>query len=130
MRFNQQWIKKVSFIYFGFVLFLHVVPLGDDLDLTVNNSYILDGLRLDHLLHGLIFLPTYFFFRSWLHELQTQRSLIAVLLGILFGVFAESLQIFIPYRAFTLPDLMSNAIGALLGLLFFETLRYLHVVKP
>lgn len=124
-------LKKIAWIYVVVVFALHVIPLGDDLDLTVNNSYILDGLRLDHLLHGCIFLPMYFFVRFILMEKTVGRSFLkALVIAMALAILAESLQLLIPYRAFTLYDLASNVLGVISGALFFETLRNLNVVKP
>lgn len=127
----KSWMKKLIFIYLFVVVVVHVVPLGDDLDLTVNNSYIIEDLRLDHLLHGLIFVPVYFFIWSLIHsEHRWQRFIIALLLCTLFAVLAESLQILLSYRAFTVPDLLSNLFGVGVGLIFFSTLVSLRVIKP
>lgn len=39
-----------------------------------------------------------------------------LLFGILIGIILESLQLFVPNRSFDLVDMMTNAIGACLGL--------------
>ena len=130
MHLKRQFVKKLSFVYLGFVLFLHVVPLGDDLDLRVNNSYVLDTLRLDHLLHCILLMPTYFFLSALVPKFCFRARLSVLLLSIAFAALAESFQILIPYRAFTLPDLIANTSGVVVGCIVFETSRILNIVKP
>lgn len=114
---RPNWIK---YTYFSMIFLAHVLPLNSDFDFAMNNSYVLEGLRLDHLLHSLIFVPMYFFIQSYFVERNALKNIIlSLFLGLFFGGLLECTQIFLPYRAFTLPDLFSNMIGVLIGFSLF-----------
>ena len=120
--------KRLSYSYLLLVLVFHTIPLGGDLDFTLNNAYFLDRLRLDHLLHSLLFLPIAFLFSNWFKDSKSLVFFfILLILSIIFAVLCETLQLILPYRAFTWMDLLANAMGASLGVLLFVFLRILKV---
>jgi VanZ family protein len=121
--------RTVSLYLIGFLL-IHVVPLSDDLNLTANNSYIIESLRLDHLLHSVMCLPMFYvIFNSLTINYVSNRFVIALALGLVMAAFAESLQLLLPYRAFTIPDLIANIAGVVVGLLVFLSSRIFNIVK-
>jgi VanZ family protein len=114
-------------IYLLIVFFLTIAPLGNNLNLTVQNSYVIERLRLDHLLHGLMFIPFFgLFFRAISIESLIKRFFLALFLSLGVAVIAELLQIFLPYRAFTFPDLQANLVGVFLGMILFGILNIIQ----
>jgi VanZ family protein len=110
------------------VLIFHTIPLGGDFDFTLTNTYVLDRLRLDHLMHSLLFLPTAFLFSNWFKDSKSLVFFfILLILSLIFAVLCETLQLILPYRAFTMMDLLANAMGASLGLLIFVFVKILKV---
>jgi len=123
-------IKRTESLYLIGFLLIHVVPLSDDVNLTANNSYIIESLRLDHLLHSVICLPMFYVvFNSLTIKYVSNRFVIALALGLVMAAFAESLQLLLPYRAFTIPDLIANIAGVVVGLLVFLSSRIFNIVK-
>ncbi|MCC5918098.1 MAG: VanZ family protein [Cryomorphaceae bacterium] len=114
-------------IYIAIIFILHCIPLGNDLNLSVQNSYVIERLRLDHLLHGLMFIPIFgLFFRAISIESLIKRFFFALFLSLGVATVAELLQIFLPYRAFTFPDLQANLVGVFLGMILFGILRIIQ----
>lgn len=114
--------EKIRWIYLIIIALLHVIPLGNDLNLAVNNSYLFDGLRLDHMLHGMIFIPAYFFIQGQ-SKTSLPKTLIFLSITLTFAALCEMLQIVLPYRAFTIPDLTANLLGAFIG---FSLVQIMH----
>jgi len=122
-RKNNLFMKISDFgllqIYIAFILILHCIPLGNDLNLSVQNSYVLERLRLDHLLHGLMFIPIFgLIFRALSIESGIKRFFLAFFLSLGVATVAEVLQIFLSYRAFTFQDLQANLTGVFLGITY------------
>ena len=100
--------RKAGIAYFVLLAALMWAPLNG-LGEALNN-YIF-GLRLDHLLHALVYLFCPLFLTSWLH--RSKIPLLAV--SVLIGIATESVQYLLPYRGFDVNDLVANFIGVLLG---------------
>jgi VanZ family protein len=92
---------------------------------SLNNNHVLH-IRLDHLVHAIIFIPwvvviwlvTRFNFRT-----APLKATACLALCLLFAAAMEFVQYFLPYRTFTIYDLLANGTGVLLGfilLLFFK----------
>jgi VanZ family protein len=103
--------SKVFWGYITFILLMAVKPLNGLNSHALNNIYIVE-IRLDHLLHGILFLP-WFFISIRIYRLPVW---VAVVAGIGLAVAAEGVQYFLPYRAFNVNDMISNVIGMMLGL--------------
>lgn len=108
---NQQFIW-FFIIYFLTLLLLYIVPLEGDFRL---NRYRFSGFRLDHIMHALVFIPTAFVIAP-IFLRQTQfRVLKIILLSFVVAAIFETIHILVPYRAFTVEDLLSNLIGVAVG---------------
>lgn len=113
-------VNTKSYIFWGYILslvILAVLPLNGQNSVTLNNTFVIH-IRLDHLLHGVIFLP-------WILIGRTCKNLsFASLLafGILLATLTEGIQYFLPYRSFNINDMVSNMLGVIIGLivLFFK----------
>ena len=94
------------------------MPLNGLSSHALNNVYIVE-IRLDHLLHGILFLP-WFFISIRIYGLPVW---VAVVAGIGLALAAEGVQYFLTYRAFNVNDMISNVIGMMVGLGVMGRLR-------
>ena len=118
--------RKLIVIYVVIVFILQVVPTGlpggGGLNLSGREFFL---LRLDRLLHLLLFLP--WMILIWLYLRQkgvrgnrrTQEALGWLLAGLILAAAAEGLQYWVPYRTLNPLDLAGNLTGVLLGALAF-----------
>lgn len=70
------------------------------------------SFRGDYIVHAIQFLP--FLIILGFLNLSILNS---IFLGLLFAVFLESIQWFLPYRSFNVNDLIANSVGVLAGVL-------------
>lgn len=114
--FAQPRRKWWSAAYFVLLALLMWLPLNG-LDIRLD-QYIF-GLRADHLLHALVFLPCALFFYDWVvsRRLGAVRWLLLWLLSVATGLLTEFGQRLLPYRGFDVNDLAANAMGTTLGFL-------------
>ncbi len=119
--FTQKQWKMVFIIYSSILFLLAVLPINSS-GSVLNNTYII-SVRLDYLIHFII----YFFWMFLLKQLTHSSSrdsihqvlIYYLLLGLAFAVWTESIQYFLPYRAFNINDLIANGLGVVAGLILF-----------
>lgn len=112
-------LKKVFFIYILIVFLLILLPINGK-ESKINHTYILK-VRLDYIFHVLLFLPWMFFylfikqfnFGNYFNRFNW------FILGLVFCIFAEFLQYYIPYRSFNLKDMAANCLGVVVSLIMF-----------
>lgn len=103
-------------LYILTLLTLLVMPTNESIKL---NKYFL-GIRTDHFIHASLFLPILPYFRFKLVKKVTATVFLKYFSAcILFAVFCEFLQLFVPYRQFDPTDIVANVIGVSLGGLAF-----------
>ncbi len=97
---------------------LIVLPINSP-SAKINRIYFLN-IRLDHLIHLLLFFPW-----MWLIGFVRKPSGAAkwVMIGLVFAVISELIQILQPYRSFNLNDLIANCLGIILGLFVFLLMK-------
>ena len=105
---NSKARRRWAVLYFVLLAVLMWAPLNG-LDVALNR-YVL-GLRVDHLLHGAIYLLCPLFLMDFLNRRRGHMLLLAVIIGI----FTEFVQYLLPYRGFDVNDLVANMIGCVLG---------------
>ena len=99
--------------YFGLVAILMWAPIGG-LGAVLDN-YIL-GLRADHLLHAVLFVPCSLFIMDLFRSSTRAVMIICTwLVALAAATFAECVQMVLPYRGFDVNDLAANAIGVTVG---------------
>jgi VanZ family protein len=83
------------------------------------------AIRLDYLLHFLLFIPWMILARwRWARgEREKSVFLLAAGAGLFLAGFSEVIQIFVPYRSFSLHDFAANGIGLLIGAVISEWVR-------
>lgn len=123
--FGRKGRKQLRPWYFLFLAILMWAPLnGFDVEL---NRYVI-GLRLDHLLHGSVFIPCTLFL--WDLFGVDRRRWVAWLCAVGVGMLTESVQALLPYRGFDPSDMIANFLGVSLGwlviILFRQGVRRRH----
>ncbi len=118
-------LKFIAISYILLLFILSVLPINGK-ESAVNGTYVFQ-LRLDYLIHILLFLPwmTILLFNS--REASTNfflfRPLIWLILGFVLVIATEGVQYFIPYRAFNSRDLFSNSLGLIAGVGLYALLK-------
>ena len=114
-------IPRILFLLYCFAIILLTVLPIDGESSSLNNTYFVT-IRLDYLLHSLVFLPflplaTYSISITSGNLKPTIRIPLLIIIGILFAIITEVIQHFLPYRTFNINDLIANTLGVLLGFL-------------
>ncbi|HAQ37205.1 MAG TPA: hypothetical protein DCX89_04605 [Saprospirales bacterium] len=103
----MKYLTTIHLFYILGILLLIFLPsngMG-----KVEHTRILE-LRLDYLVHILIFLPWAFLIpKSGVKPWQW------LMLGLVFATIAEFIHFFLPYRSFNINDLIGNVAGIILG---------------
>ncbi len=87
-----------------------VIPLGG-LSTSLSGTKVL-SLRMDYLLHALVFLPLV---PLWKLAKSGHPLVAVVMAGIGIAALAEISHLWIPYRGYNINDLLGNVLGAVLG---------------
>ena len=106
-------------IWFLIILVLAVIPDNSPSHIEAGGV----KMRLDYLLHFGVYFPLGFFLKK---SSLSIRYYFLVILLLFVATLPESLQIFIPYRAFNLIDLLFNLLGAISGYLF-ASMRWVRI---
>ncbi len=116
---NKDRIRtRFKYLYFILVILVALAPIGGTSE-SLNNIHML-SFRLDYLLHALVFIPLYPLWRwGWPHH----NAWMVLFAGLLLAIVIEAVQIYIPYRAYNINDLLANAAGVLLGVILFFLLN-------
>ncbi|NLX28060.1 MAG: VanZ family protein [Bacteroidales bacterium] len=93
---------------------LIVLPINTPESKFYLNNIMIIKIRGDYFFHALTFIPWAFFMFT-----MNKRLWMWMLLGLLFSTWTEMLQYLLPYRRFNINDLISNALGILLGMVIF-----------
>lgn len=124
----MKFIFSLKFIAISYILslfILAVLPINGK-ESAVNGTYVFQ-LRLDYLIHILLFLPwmtiLLFNFKDASAKFFLFRPLAWLSLGFILVFITEGIQYFIPYRAFNARDLFSNSLGLIIGLGLYALLK-------
>lgn len=110
---------KVFFILYCTILFLlAILPINCEPS-SLNDIYIVK-IRLDYLLHALIFLPflllaMFSLSGAFQQKRKVKKILSLIILGMIFAIITEGIQFYLPYRTFNINDLIANTLGVILG---------------
>jgi VanZ family protein len=109
---------KLFYCYLIVLILLSVLPINST-GSSINHVFVV-SIRLDYLLHCLVYIPLVFF--AWIDKELNILKLPVKTVGWIIVIFAfamvtEWIQFFLPYRAFNINDLVANALGVLIGFL-------------
>jgi len=102
--------KNILISYLIVLILLVAAPLNG-LSTSLNNTTVIH-LRLDYLMHALLFLPLAFL---WRLSFPGHRLWLILIIGLFIAASMEGLQYLLPYRAWNINDLVSNGVGVVLG---------------
>ncbi|MHC1778688.1 MAG: VanZ family protein [Bacteroidales bacterium] len=133
MRILKYTFHAVFYLYIALVLFASLYSFNNT---KIDLSEYLFGLRVDRIVHYILFLPysvnAWLAFGSSLKKYSVKYAQLYTLLsGILVSSMTEYLQTLTPYRDFDLLDLSSNYLGIISGSLIVYLLnKYAKNVWP
>lgn len=100
-------------VYLVIIALLTLLPLNNK-EAGLNHTYVVH-IRLDYLLHCLVYLPFVTLFMGSKKRITMPVLLPAMAAGILLTTITESIQYYIPYRSYNINDLLANYLGLILG---------------
>lgn len=112
INLSKKSLSIIFWVYLIVVFLLSVLPINAK-NSDINHIFVL-RIRMDYLLHSITLIPwSYLAFQKF-NKLQKPNGMILIT-GLLFAAFCESIQYFLPYRAFNINDLAANFLGVMLG---------------
>jgi VanZ family protein len=126
LPFSKIQLKWLACAYTIGIILVSVLPVNSKSPSFPLNSNHLFHIRLDHLVHAIIFIP--WVVVIWLvirfnFRTVPLKATACLALCLLFAAAMEFVQYFLPYRTFSIYDLLANGAGVILGfilLLFFR----------
>jgi VanZ family protein len=108
--------KTLNWLIISYVLIVLAVSFAMiNTKSTLNQTWVLH-IRLDHLLHVILFIPWMVLVCwRWREKKDTWFFLLALWAGLLLAAFSEGVQYLLPYRSFNVFDLLSNFVGLVIG---------------
>ena len=103
-------MKSSILIYVVLVVLLAVLPINS----IIPSLTLIRGLRPSHFFHVALFLPW-----AWLGMVTRKSEPQWLGWGVLCAITSEALHYLLPYRSFTIGDLLANAIGLALGYVIY-----------
>ncbi|NDY74112.1 hypothetical protein DO021_12775 [Desulfobacter hydrogenophilus] len=103
-------LRTLLGLYLVFLVVMVVVPLGE-LNTTLTDTFVFE-LRLDYLVHGLVFLPVPVL---WCLGFPGHPIWAVVLVSLALAVGLEGVQYLLPWRAWNVNDAIGNSAGLILG---------------
>lgn len=122
---------KIFYLYAVLLIILSVLPINGP-DTVINHIFIV-SIRLDYLLHCLIYIPLVLFL--WIDKKSALfaapgKAFIWITTLLIFAAITEVIQYFLTYRAFNINDMLANILGIVIGfiiILFYrELVRFSH----
>lgn len=92
------------------MLFLHIMKANEFKNLE---KFIL-GIRIDHWLHAIMFIPL-----GFMVQFNLKNPITSLLFAIILGISFETIQYFLPYRSFDWTDITSDFTGTMIGYLIY-----------
>jgi len=115
MKLSNRTLTWLIIIYISTILALSAAIINTKV--ALNRTRVLE-VRLDHLLHMLLFIPWMVLIRwRWSEKEGYWFYFLAMATGFLLACFSEGIQFFIPGRSSNLLDLLANFIGIFIGAL-------------
>lgn len=111
MKYLSIVLSKLYFVYLIVLILLFVLPTKG----TVRLNPTILGIRTDLFIHTMLFIPYYAFYLLYKKEKMQFKQ--AIISGVVFAAFCESLHLWIPYRSFSGLDFVANLCGLTIGIL-------------
>ena len=111
--------RLIFLTYLLFLVLAAVLPINSGSS-SLNNTFIIH-IRLDYLLHAILFIPWAFLYLLTFRPVKWNGKLMMVAAGLLMAFATEGVQYFLTYRSYNINDLLSNFLGVVLGSLMLFT---------
>lgn len=113
MKLSVRILNWLIIVYVSTIMALSAAMINTKA--TLNRTWVLH-IRLDHLLHALLFIPWMVLLHwRWKEKRSVGFFMLALGAGFLLAVISEGAQLVLPYRAFNVFDLLSNCVGLVIG---------------
>ena len=109
--FKPSLSRSLLYLYLFFVAVLVTVPIGGA-DVALDEIHVGGTLRLDYLLHALMFIP---FVPLWRTGRPDHPWWLIIGGGLMFAAVCELLHMVLPYRGYNIYDLFANVAGVMAG---------------
>ena len=113
------FFRDLFFAYLVVLIGISVIPIGNSGYLS--SVTVVDLLRLDYLLHALVFIPLA---SLWRLGFPDHSWWLVITGGIDLASCCEWIQFWLPYRGYNINDLAGNIAGVMLGFIVAMLLRY------
>jgi len=109
-------IRTLTWLIISYVLTILALSTAMiNTKVALNRAWVLH-VRLDHLLHALLFIPWMVLLHwRWKEKRSVGFFMLALGVGFLLAGISEGAQYMLPYRSFNIFDLMANCVGLVLG---------------
>ena len=119
----KQIQKKIDLLFWFYtvvIILLCILPING-FQSSLNNIYIM-SVRLDYLVHLFLFIPWMFLLKYYtlqsFHK-SIGKTILFISAGCIFAFGSELIQLYLPFRAFNINDLIANMTGIGIGIIFF-----------
>ena len=119
MKYLSIVLSKLYFVYLIVLILLFVLPTKG----TVRLNPTIFGIRTDLFIHSMLFTPYYALYVLYRKEKMQFKQ--AIISGLVFAAFCESLHLWIPYRSFSGLDFVANVSGLTIGFLGLKIINKL-----
>ncbi len=102
-------------VYLLSLVLMAVLPLNSSSSSIHLNDIHVISIRLDFLLHSIVFIPWVFLYMIAFRPIGINEKLVMIIAGLLTAFATEGVQYFLPYRSYNINDLLSNFLGVFLG---------------
>ena len=119
MKYLSIVLSKLYFLYLIVLILLFVLPTKG----TVRLNPTILGIRTDLFIHSMLFIPYYTLYVLYRKEKMQFKQ--AIISGLVFAAFCESLHLWIPYRSFSGLDFVANVSGLTIGFLGLKIINKL-----
>jgi len=92
-----------------------VLPINGTTNTTLTDVFLV-RIRLDHLLHAILFIPWVFLSFITFRPVKWDEKLMLVVYGMLMAFATEGVQYFLTYRSYNINDLIANWMGVVVGM--------------
>lgn len=119
----KQIQKKIGLLFWFYtvvIILLCVLPINAS-ESSLNNISIV-SVRLDYLVHIFLFIPWMLLWKYYTKQSfdkSMDKTILLISVGCLFAFSTEIVQLYLPYRAFNINDLIANIVGVGIGIVFF-----------
>jgi len=120
---NCTHFKLFFYLYTLLIVLASVLPINNTGD-SINHIFVI-SIRLDYLLHCIIFIPWVILWSLYVPFSFTGIKVKLIMIGFVFALANEAIQYFLPYRTFNINDIIANELGVIFGfiLVFFNIFR-------